>query len=147
MGKDKKPRAKFDPAQTKQPKASSASYHGLHPSWRLGQIAMQHPFGCHELASDDWRQLWDHLRDLEKKSWSEILVNGKKFNHNVEIGQLSTVAQNRLKELFDPLDFDELLSLRLSGKERIWGVLDRGAVDLLWWDPRHEVCPSQLKNT
>jgi len=82
---------------------------------------MQHPFGCHELKPNDWNRLWDHLRDLEKalrekRQWQEILVVGKKFNHNVDISQLSTVAQTRLKELFSPLDFDELLSLRLSGK-------------------------------
>ena len=95
----------------------------------------------------EWRRLWEHLRELEKKHWYEILVAGKKFNHNVEIGQLSPTAQSRLKELFNPLDFDELLSLRLTGKERIWEILDCGVVTLLWWDPKHEVCPYHLKHT
>lgn len=148
MSKDRNPKATFDPIEKKQPKATaSTSYHNLHPSWRLGRIAMQHPFGCHELNPNEWKRLWSHLRDLEKKQWQEILVIGKKFNHNIEIGRLSSLVQNRLKELFSPLDFDELLSLRLSGQERIWGVLDRGVVTLLWWDPNHDVYPYQLKNT
>jgi hypothetical protein len=148
MVKGRNPKVKTEPSINKQPKTSvSTSYHNDHPAWRLGRIAMQHPYGCQELKPDEWTRLWDHLRDLEKKEWQEILVKGKKFNHNVEISQLSVKAQTRLKQMFIPLDFDELLSLRLSGKERIWGVLDRGVVTLLWWDPDHEVCPYELKNT
>jgi hypothetical protein len=132
----------------KQPKALEAtSYHGLHPSWRLGRIQMQHPYGCQELKPEEWERLRGSLGEFEKRTWEDILVKSKKQNHNVEIETLSKKAQNRLKELFKPLDFDQLLSLRLSGTERIWGVLDRGVVTLLWWDPNHEVRPSELKNT
>ena len=100
-----------------------------------------------ELTADEWNRLWNHLRELEKQTWEEILTKGKNQNHNVAIEDLSKPAQNRLTELFRPLDFDDLLSLRLSGKERIWGILDRGSVTFLWWDPEHEVCPSVLKHT
>jgi len=42
---------------------------------------------------------------------------------------------------------DALYSLRLSGKLRLWGVRDRSVLQLLWYDPEHQVCPSPLKNT
>jgi len=148
MSKDKKAKARFNPANKKQPKLSeSPSFHGLHPSWRVGRIQTQHPFGCHELTADEWNRLRNHLSSLERQTWEEILIRAKKQNHNVAIDDLSRPAQDRLRQIFDPLDFDDLLSLRLSGRERIWGILDRGAVTLLWWDPNHEVCPSELKHT
>ena len=107
MSRDKSAKAKIVPDTKKQPKSSeSASYISFHPSWRLGRIQMQHPYGCHELTSEEWNRLWNHLRELEKKTWDEILVKGKKLNHNIPVGDLSKPAQDRLKEIFKPLDFD-----------------------------------------
>jgi len=42
------------------------------------------------------------------------------------------------------MNTDALVSLRLSGKERVWGILQENALLLLWWDPGHEICPSIL---
>lgn len=44
-------------------------------------------------------------------------------------------------------DQDALVSLGLTGRERIWGFIANGVMNLLWWDPNHEVCPSLLKHT
>jgi hypothetical protein len=33
-------------------------------------------------------------------------------------------------------DIDELLSIRLSGTERVWGIFRKGVLQLLWWDPK-----------
>ena len=79
-------------------------------------------------------------------TWDQILVKGKKSHHLVEITKLCKAAQDYLAETSIE-DIDEVLSLRLSGTERIWGILDRGVVELLWWDPKHEICPSLLKHT
>jgi hypothetical protein len=38
-------------------------------------------------------------------------------------------------------DTDALFSLRLSGPERIWGILDNSVLLLLWWDPFHLIYP------
>ena len=65
---------------------------------------------------------------------------------NIKIDSLCKEAQNRLIELrFD--DLDELWEFRLSGKERIWGTRFGAVIDLIWWDPNHEVCPSKKKHT
>ena len=76
----------------------------------------------------------------------EIFVVGKRSNHSVPVEQLCSQAKKRLEEL-RLLDLEELHSLRLSGEERIWGILTQNVITLLWWDPNHEVCPSELKNT
>jgi len=41
-------------------------------------------------------------------------------------------------------DVDEMLSLRLSGTERVWGILADGICTLVWWDPEHRLCPAQV---
>ncbi len=72
-------------------------------------------------------------------TWAELL--GGKQNHNVSVSDLCKAARQRLEEIGQD-DIDELLSLRLSGKERVWGILSEGVCTLLWWDPEHQVCPS-----
>ena len=44
-------------------------------------------------------------------------------------------------------DWEELYSLRLSGRSRVWGLKEAGIFWILWWDPNHEICPSYKKNT
>lgn len=74
----------------------------------------------------------------------EITNNGD--SHNIEVNQIVKDAQRRLEEIRQA-DVDELFSLRLSGKERIWGIVDRNIFKILWWDPKHEICPSAKKHT
>ena len=148
MAKDRTPKIAASPSGTKQPKTKeSTSFNDHHPSWRFDRIDWEHPFVDFEVTPGHLKYLFDSLCQLEKRDWNEILVVAKKQNHNVELEQLSKKAQDRLRVLFKLLDFDQLLSLRLTAKERLWGVLDRGVVTLLWWDQNHEVCPSALKRT
>jgi hypothetical protein len=45
-------------------------------------------------------------------------------------------------------DVDELFSLRMGGaKKRIYGIRDRGTLQVIWWDPEHEIYPTEPKNT
>src|SRR5680860_208464 len=64
-----------------------------------------------------------------------------KGSHNVSYDQLCRDAQKRLEER-GLEDLDQLFSLRLSGKERIWGIREGNVLRILWWDPKHQVCPS-----
>ena len=78
--------------------------------------------------------------------WSDILIKAKKQNHSVPLGDLSSSARRRLEEIgLD--DRDDLICLRLGSLERIWGFLEQGVFHLVWWDPKHQVCPSAKKHT
>lgn len=79
-------------------------------------------------------------------TWSEILVDSKKQNHTIPIPELSKEAQSRLREIGND-DIDTLISLRLSGKRRVWGIRTGSTLSILWWDPEHRVCPSKKKHT
>ena len=63
-----------------------------------------------------------------------------------KVAKIVPEMQKRLCDL-EKEDLDELYSLRLSGKKRIWGIKESNLLWFLWWDPEHEICPSLLKNT
>jgi hypothetical protein len=149
----KKPSRAVSPTPGKMPFAASApdvskiprsvegtSYHHLRPSWRVSSMEMVDPFGWHRLDGPTLRSVRERLSLFETMSWSEILVASKKQNHSIHVQDLAKRAQDRLDEM--GIALDEVVSLRLSGKERVFGYLENGVLVLLWWDPDHEVCPS-----
>jgi hypothetical protein len=119
----------------------------LPPSWRLSMLEMVDPFGWHKIENvEKLNEVLGKLSEFEKLNWNEILVTRKKHNHEVDIGDLCKVAQSRLVEIFQD-DVESLVSLRLSGAERVWGIREKSVLKLLWWDPNHQVCPSTKKHT
>ena len=101
------------------------------------------PFGWHSVDAKGILDIREKLGHLETRSWADILVVAKKQNHSVQIVALCKEAQSRLNSMYKGnLDIDSLVSLRLSGRERVWGILDQGVLVVLWWDPEHAVCPS-----
>jgi hypothetical protein len=137
------PKWKEAPSPSKIPKSGPVeSILGLHPAWRLSLLELDKPFGWHELDAGQMRYVREKLSSFESMTWGEIL--GKQ-NHRVAVDSICNDAQRRLIEIKQD-DIDELVSLRLSGAERIWGILDN-VVKVLWWDPNHEICPSLLKHT
>ena len=84
------------------------------------------------------------MRNFEKKKWSEILGHDHYQNHKIHVSGIAKEAQKRLKELGHD-DQEELVSLRLTGKQRLWAIEIEGKAFLLWWDPNHEIYPSPKK--
>jgi hypothetical protein len=64
----------------------------------------------------------------------------------IPVESFSPEAKKRLKEI-DLDDYDGLWELRVSGKPRVWGILNHNIFYLVWWDPDHKVCPSHLRHT
>ncbi|MEG3991395.1 hypothetical protein QUA13_30500 [Microcoleus sp. S28C3] len=103
-------------------------------------------YGWQNIDGEKLKEIQTKLSNFESMTWREILVDSKKQNHTVPINKLSKLARDRLTEM-NLDDLDELTSLRLSATERIWGILNQGVMELLWWDPKHEVYLTQKKNT
>lgn len=74
-------------------------------------------------------------------SWNEISVKSKYFHHSIPVKDIILPAQKRLRKMGFTLE--ELFRFRLANLERVWGYRDRGVMQLLWWDPNHEICPSK----
>ncbi len=75
--------------------------------------------------------------------WHDIERSG---SHFIDVSALTKTARDRLAELGQD-DEDELFSIRLTGRERVFGIRDRWIFKILWWDPDHQVCPSYKKHT
>lgn len=141
----KNPKAKQQPDTSKTPRkvGFDENPNHLRPAWRVGHLEMCDPFGWHEINAELLAEIRQKLRDFESMKWSEILGRN---NHLVDRSDLCKEARDRLEALgLD--DLDQLLSLRLTGAGRVWGMLEHNVVTLLWWDPEHKVCPSYKKGT
>lgn len=107
---------------------------------------MKEPFGWNAIARDDMIQVVEHLKSLESMTWSAILIGAKKHNHRCDVERMCRAAQTCLIEDWQG-GADEILTMRLTNKKRVWGILEGPIVYLLWWDPTHAVYPSEPKNT
>ena len=144
----KQAHAAFNPTPGKNPKTrdNPESYLQRHPSWRVSQLDMVNPFGWHEIDQKTLTYIHNRLSEIEARTWQEILVHSKKQNHTVQTRHIAKSGRDRLSEMGMD-DQEELVSLRFTGIERVWGILDQGVLTVLWWDPNHQVCPSLKKHT
>lgn len=132
------------PAESKLPKSGNfqaSSYSNL--EFRAGQMDMEGPWGWNRFDPMNMQDLFHKIFDSQKLTWQTLRENG---SHLVQVNDLCTMAQKRLVELSKD-DYEELFSLRVTGRKRIWGIKDGSILWLLWWDPEHEVCPSHKKHT
>lgn len=89
-------------------------------------------------------EVMERLGNFEGMTWTEI--EQSTGSHPISKNLLIKSAQDRLIEIKQD-DVDELFSLRVNGKARIWGIREEHVLRVLWWDPEHQVCPSEKKNT
>lgn len=114
------------------------------PVWQIGSIDLSGPFGW---GGVDRKLLLGEIlpkfKSFESMKWREILGHN---SHEIRIVDLSRAAQRRLEEL-KILDIEQLISLRLSGRKRVWGIKMQETLQVLWWDPEHQVYPVQKRHT
>jgi len=101
------------------------------------------PWSFYRKASKDLRNILEKLGQFESMTWGQLKGCG---HHAVPGDSLASEARKRLREIKQD-DIAELFSLRLSGKQRVWGILDGAVLRLLWWDPEHKICPSPRRHT
>lgn len=151
MSKKKQAKSLRKPSSENQIRVSNANQHRLinsldhHPVWQLKIIDMEHEAWGWKNIKDRLQEVLAKLKDYESMQWKEIKNNIAR-DHAVEIDKLHADAKKRLQELkLD--DVGQLYRLRLSGTQRVWGILDGYIFKILWWDPEHTVCPSPKKYT
>lgn len=143
--RNKKPNIKYPP-----PRKGARAEHNPRENlkkkacWAISRIEKEGKWGWDNITSVElWDEILTKLRLFEQMTWWEIIQAG---SHYVKSNQLIGEAEKRLEKLgLD--DSDNIFSLRLTGKRRIWGILENGILKIIWYDPNHEICPSHLKNT
>lgn len=146
--KQKSPVFGADPTNHKEVRlgADPASYDTKKIAWQIRLFDEEGPWGLEALKPHWWTKIFPKLRNLESMTWAEIKrASGGRTrgnnSHNVAVSDLITKAQDRLCELGQE-DVDELFSLRLQGKHRIYGIKDGRVLKAIWFDPDHEIYPS-----
>ena len=116
-------------------------------TWDVSQIDEDGRWGWNKIKCSYFlKNVWGKMREFERKKWSEVLGGDHRWNHKIAVTELTSDAQKRLKQLnYD--DVGELISLRVTGKQRIWAIHIEQTAFVLWWDPKHEVRPTPLKHT
>jgi hypothetical protein len=98
--------------------------------------------------NDKWDHIIEKLRDFENMTWQGIKqqthdYDGKSSSHRIAIDDFSKEAITRYNEIFHEQNRQNFLfSLRLTNKERLFGVLEEGVFSIVWYDANHIVCPS-----
>lgn len=144
----KRPVRKENPSVKKLPNErnhlSDANSQG--PAWKFSLFDPEGPFGDGHDKLDRSTvvdEILPKLKSFESMTWTQIMQSG---SHPISCDRLCKEAEHRL-EARSLDDNDEVFSLRLSGRNRIFGIRQNDCLQILWWDPDHKVCPSQLKHT
>ncbi|KIR64953.1 hypothetical protein TK50_05265 [Micromonospora haikouensis] len=97
---------------------------------------------------DAW-EILDFLCQISTLTWGEIMAQmtgpshkRHKKHHSYPIDSVGATAQARLTHLHLDEVTDELFRFRLSGVKRLWGFRADEVFHVLWWDPDHQVCPT-----
>lgn len=115
------------------------------PSWRVALAQVQDPYGWQEISAAGLLHIQAKLAQFESMTWSDILHkrgDGKRPHHFVKLHRICDEARARLEVIFKIVDFDEMISLRLGGTERIWGIAEGSTMRVVFWDPTHDICKS-----
>jgi hypothetical protein len=140
---NKAPKSLFNPTESKTPKIGVAPTEHSLPDFKSEQMDMDGPWGWKHFDSMQLQELFQKVFECQKLTWQDLRNNG---SHLVNREDLCSEAQKRLTEI-QKEDLDQLFSLRLTGRKRVWGIKEGNILWLLWWDQNHEVCPSHKKNT
>lgn len=143
----RKPRIGGHPGSpTPRQRENPDRYDQLKVSWGVTYLDRNGPWGFDSVdKSVLWNQIYPKLKAFESMTWSEVR-RAKKQHHSVQVSKLDKLAQKRMIDL-GLGEFDELFSLRLSSRERIFGILSGGVLKVLWYDPHHKVYPVEKRNT
>lgn len=143
----KNPCSSEKPSSEKMPRRGSEPQSSDHETivWHLNAISKDSQWGWTKVKGNEfWKNIAKKMSNFESMTWADIKRNGD--NHSVSIGQICSDARKWLREKRLE-DNDELFSLHLAGKQRIWGIRDGRVLKVLWWDPNHTVYPVQKKHT
>lgn len=88
------------------------------------------------------------LKDFETMTWAEIerASGGKREGHGnnshfIDIVDLSKVYRHLIKQTHSD-EYDKVFSLRLTGKGRLFGVVEGAVFFVLWYDNDHSTIPT-----
>ena len=146
MAKNKKPSKKEEIRNKKHPNniKNPDSYLSKNPAWIFSKHDHLHSKWSLKYCNNLYEDIILKLKSFEGMTWDEINKQqhgkfGKSSNHFVKIADLTKEAQKRI-QILGIID-DVVYSLRLEGKLRLYGMLEDGIFNIIWYDKNHEIYP------
>lgn len=142
-------RRKKEPGQNQSPQTRSKKPSSFPENisernfvWRTSKVDLSGRWGWHQVSTGVLlKEIIPKLQIYESMKWSEL--EGRN-SHFIKVEDCCKEAQQRLQEI-EKDDFSELFSLRMNGKKRIFGIRQSAELQILWWDPKHEIYPVTKK--
>jgi uncharacterized protein (DUF4415 family) len=142
----KKPKNTYAPRPSKTAHSVEvASTSDQFPVWQISRFDTAGPWGRAAIDEDHlWGHIFEKLRHYEKMKWADIERDRRK-NHSHQIAALSKEARQRAADI--RLDADVLFRFRFTGEQRLWGIRRGRVFQIVWWDPHHQVYPTEKRRT
>jgi hypothetical protein len=113
------------------------------PAWRFSTVDREGPFKW-PINEQVELEIVNKLHQFDSMLWANI--EGKQ-HHFLSENSLSKEAFKRLQAIKQDDEIDNLFSFHLQGRPRIIAIRHSNIAKLLWYDPEHQVAPSQKKHT
>lgn len=119
------------------------SYYKLTPTWSFKILDNGYKKWGFIHVDDINATIISKLKVFEGMTWGEIMKasGGRRHGNNSHfenVSELIPEAQQRWGEL--KLDeYDSVFSLRLTGEQRLYGILEDGVLKIVWFDQTHEI--------
>lgn len=97
------------------------------------------------------KEVLEKIIDYSNMTWAEVKRQthdeGKSKHHLLAVDSLSKEAIDRFKAKHLEEYSDAIFSFAFQNKLRIIGIRENEYFHVLWYDPEHQVCPSNKKYT
>lgn len=147
---EKSARLKERPTETKTPRlgANPDSIFGMLMTWTAEHADCNGAWKSGTVRQ--WAQsVWDGEIEPKLNEWARLMWweidrlttgNGHKMHHLMPVETIMAEAQDRLVEI-EKVD-DDIFRFRLGNKPRLWGFRIGAEFQILWFDPLHEIYPT-----
>lgn len=121
------------------------------PIWRFDMIDRDGKFAFDLLRQDfNHQEVLRKLMEYGNMTWDEIGKqqhdkSRKTKHHFLKLESLSKDATDRIKEKHFGEDTDAIYSFAFQNLLRIIGIRRGAEFHIVWYDPKHEFCPSTNK--
>ena len=114
-------------------------------SWRFQHFDWEGPWAFADLT--DFREVEGQLRQFETRTINELFYCGKEPGKRYEVARLPERKALVRLEALSLADQDEICRLRLSNTKRLYGFLVGTVFHIVFWDPEHQIWPTEKKHT
>lgn len=151
-GKSKHKPALRAPTRKETPRALPAGLPGAGNSherlaWRFTHADNEGPWGFGEVNGAALSGILGHLKSFESMTVNEAFHSRDYPGKDYDVEDIPTAAARTCLENLGLADQTKIWVLRCAGKPRLYGFLTGNVFHVVFWDPEHEIWPSQPRNT